>query len=406
MSAAQLPVDHWIGQIRKCATEVTGTDGPEPQFRASGELPVGAEIVGVIESLLDACNGRLSDAGGVYKLFAGAVDVPVMSLTDDEVMSTSGQSFTPFFGLSDTVNGISGKYPSPAAGWQTETAPPLYRPDYEAQDGGRRLLVDVSLDFVPYAEQVQRLMKSALNEARRARRHTLHLPPKYWPLEPGDVVTWTSARNGYVEKQFRVDGMIDLADGDVVVDLTEVDPADYDFNTATDFEAPAIPGSSVQPITVQDVGDFDVFASSIPDSTGVGRRPAIRAVWTGDIPDVRAVKFETRVEATGRDLPPSLIETVGAGEIYISDGVLPLTEYEVRAKFIPEAQQPTAWTGWKTVTTSDIRFGAADIDTSITDAIADAQAEIAEMAGIKALPTLPATGEKPDQIVMLPDGVL
>ncbi|TYB83975.1 phage tail protein [Oceaniovalibus sp. ACAM 378] len=365
VTEAQLPVDHWIQQISKCRGTVSGTDGPEPRFRSSGEVPVSAAIVTVIEGLLDACNGRLSDAGGVYKLFAGAPDAPVMSFGDDDIISTSDQTFTPFLGLADTVNGVAAKYPSPDAGWQAETAPPLYSPDYEAEDGGRRLLVDVSLDWVPYPEQVQRLMLAALNEARRARRHTFTLPPRFWPLEPGDVVEWTSERNGYVTKQFRVDGMIDLANADIMLDLTEIDPSDYDFDTAVDFTPPAIPGILPQPLPAQDVGHFAVVAVSLAGADGTSRRPAIWAYWDGDVADVRAIKFQIRVKATGVHIDPVQTNDVAESEIYISTGVLPATEYEVRAKFIPASARPTNWTAWKSVITDDTRLTPADVGDDI-----------------------------------------
>lgn len=377
VSAAQLPVAHWIGQINKCASAINGVDGPEPLFRSSAEIPVNAEIHAIIENLLTACNGRLSDAGGVYKLYAGAPDAPVATLSDDDILSTSDQSFTPFLGLAETVNGVSAKYPSPAAGWQVETAPPLYNPYFEAEDGGRRLLVDVSLDFVPYAEQAQRLMQAALNEARRARRHTFHLPPKYWPLEPGDVISWTSERNGYIEKLFRVDGVIDLPDADVIVDLTEVDPADYDFNSATDFTPPAVPSVLPQPIPVQLVEDFVVSPASLNDENGTGRRPAILAEWNGDLADVRSIIFELRVKATGEALDPARSDTVSDGQVYISTGILPAVTYEVRAKFIPNSPRPTEWSIWKEVTAPDIRLDGTDLSDATWTAIADDAANVA-----------------------------
>jgi len=389
ITAAQIPTDHWIAQIEKC-NELVWETVPEwwiyeerkiqvAQFRSSAEIPVSAEIHTVIESLLTACNGRLSDAGGVYKLFAGAPGAPVMSFTDEDILSTSEQSFTPFLGLADTVNGVVAKYPSPAAGWQVETAPPLYRPDYEAEDGGRRLLVDVSLDFVPYAEQAQRIMAAALNEARRARRHTLTLPPAYWPLEPGDVIAWTSERNGYIAKQFRVDGVADLPNADVMLDLTEVDPSDYDWDTVTDFTPPAIPGILPQPIPVQEVEGFAVAPASLSDETGAGKRPAIHATWNGDIFDVRSVKFEIRVKLTGAAVDPARSDTVTDGEVYISAGILPAVEYEVRAKFIPDSPRQTNWTIWKSVTTHDLRPGLDDLGVDVGQAITANQATATQL---------------------------
>ena len=78
--------------------------------------------------------------------------------TDGVIISTEEQSFTPFFGLADTVNGISASYPSPADAWNSKVAPPLRNTDYQTLDGGRRLMATVSLDFVPYDGQVQRLV--------------------------------------------------------------------------------------------------------------------------------------------------------------------------------------------------------------------------------------------------------
>ena len=53
------------------------------------------------------------------------------------------------------------------------------------------------------------LMLSALKEAQRARRHTFVLGPEAFILEPGDIISWTSERNGYINKDFRVDGVGD-----------------------------------------------------------------------------------------------------------------------------------------------------------------------------------------------------
>ncbi|MDK3075150.1 phage tail protein [Sedimentitalea sp. JM2-8] len=372
VTEAQLPAAHWIDQINKCKETVTGDSGAEPRFRSGGEIPVNASAADVITALLTACNGRLSDAGGVYKLHVGVPGSTVMSFTDDDILSTEGQMFTPMFGLADTVNGVSAKYPAPNAAWQVESAPPLYRPDYEAEDGDRRLLVSVDFDLVPYPEQVQRLMKSALNEARRARRHTIALPPKFWALEPGDVIEWTSERNGYVSKQFRVDGVIDTVAADVILDLTEIDPTDYDFNTAVDFTQPAAPSLDVV-IPTQDVPGFAVAPVSATDADGNARRPGIQATWSTDIDDdVIALKFQTRVKMTGAAVPTHRCDTPLDGSAVITDGIIPNTQYEVRARYITRTYRPLDWTSWLTVTSPDTRIGSNDLETTIADTIAAA----------------------------------
>src|SRR5690606_40903039 len=59
---------------------------------------------------------------------------------------------------------------------------------------------------------------------------TCALPISPWAqvLEPGDIIKVTSDRNGYDEKWFRIDGMAYKANLDVMLQLTEVDPSDYD----------------------------------------------------------------------------------------------------------------------------------------------------------------------------------
>jgi hypothetical protein len=368
MSAARLPVAHWIGQIEKCRAGIESADGVVPTYRSGGEVEVNVALGDAIEALLTTCQGRISEIGGVYKLHVGAPDAPVMSFTDDDILSTEEQSFTPFFGLADTINGISARYPSPADGWNMKVAPPLYRADLEAIAGNRRLMADVSLDFVPYAEQVQRLMKSALEEAQRARRHTFVLPPQFWPLEPGDIVAWTSARNGYVAKLFRVDGVVDRGNLDVMVDVTEVDPADYDWDSEADFKPPV--SGSLGPVrpTPQVIVDWFAQPWQIEDASGTGRRPAIRLSWDGDQPDVDAVAFEVALAETLEVIYRGRTDEPEAGAIVISQGLLPNEDYLVRGRYVPRSDRDTAWSGWLPVRTLNIAFTGSDIlDATITE---------------------------------------
>ncbi|WP_208245109.1 phage tail protein (plasmid) [Rhizobium sp. T1470] len=182
LTTARLPVQNWITAINECRKVIVSVSGDGTQYRSGGEISVDQPVNATVENLLTACQGSLSEIGGVYRLFVGEPGTPTISFTDDDILSTDGQTFTPFYGLADTINGINGTYPEPANGWVTQTAPPYLRPDLEAKDGNRRLLADVSFDLVPYAEQVQRLMKSALLAALRARRHTIVLPPSFWRM--------------------------------------------------------------------------------------------------------------------------------------------------------------------------------------------------------------------------------
>lgn len=363
VTSARLPAADWIAQINKCRLQVQGPDGLEPQFVTGGEITVDTTIGDAVDKLLTGGNARLIESAGVYKIRVGEPDAPVAFFTDDEIISTEEQTFTPFFGLSETVNGITATYPEPNEGWNTKAAPPLYNATYEVEDGNRRLLTDVPMDYVYRSGQVQRLMKAALNEARRARRHTFVLPPSYWTLEPGDVISWTSERNGYVNKLMRVDGVTDKANLDVVVDLTEVDPSDYDWDPDTDYTPPVFaPIGTIRP-TPQPIVDFAAVAAVAVDSNGNNRRCAILLSWDGDQPDVDQVMFEVRTAFDLGVIYVGRTERVDVGSMLIAPGtLLPNTGYQIRARYNTySGNRPFEWSDWIPVTTLDIRLGPLDI---------------------------------------------
>jgi hypothetical protein len=359
VSAARLPAANWIAQINKARAAVEGEHGDEPTYRSGGEIQVGAPIHLAIEALLTSCQGRLTEVGGAYKIYLGEPDSPVWQFSDDDILSSEEQSFTPFYGLADTVNGISATYPNPAEGWNQKTAPPLLRPDLEAKDGNRRLMSSVSLDMVPYGAQVQRLMKSGLLEALRARRHTFVLGPEARVLEPGDVIQWTSVRNGYVDKLFRVDGVVYKANLDVIIDITEVDPSDYDWDPETDF-TPVVDGAigTMAPVPAPLTG-WQVFPDTIDDGAGTPRRPSIRVEYASGLSNVQRVRVQVRLDGT-TDIVFDGEHPYGTPWKNVLQGsFLPATNYEVRGILV--GPKRSTWSAWLDVTTDDVRLGAADL---------------------------------------------
>lgn len=239
MNASRLPLDNWVAAMNVCDATVDDLGGAlEFSYRCGAEVLVSTTPADLIDELLKACNGRLLEIGGIYKLNVGAAPASGLSFDDSALLISQPSNLSPFPSLSETVNGITAKYPEPSESWNTKDAPPLFSATLEAEDGGRRLTADVSYGAVPYASQVQRLMASAVLEARKFRHHTIMLPPLFWILEPGDVASWTSAKNGYSSKTFRIDAITDNDNLDVGMQFSECDPADYDFDPVTGYTTP------------------------------------------------------------------------------------------------------------------------------------------------------------------------
>ncbi|MCZ7887130.1 phage tail protein [Agrobacterium salinitolerans] len=365
LSSSRLPAAAWIAQIEKHRAGTLESTGWVNTYRSGGEIQVDAPLTSAVEALLTACQGRISEVGGVYYLHSGAPDAPVIAFTDDDILSTEEQEFTPFLGLADTINGVSANYPSPADGWVAKTAPPLYRTDLEAIDGNRRLMADVDLNFVPYPEQVQRLMKSALEEARRFRRHTIVLPPKFWAYAtPGTVFSWTSERNGYIAKLMRIDGVADRANLDVMIDITEVDPSDYDWSTDTEFKPPVDGQLGVIRPTPQPIVDWFAEPATVKDSSGEDRRPAIRLTWDnsdGRLDDVIGIEYEVRLQATLEKVSEGRTDQPQVGSMLISQSLLPAESYVVRGRYIPGGDRPVLWSGFIPVITPNVLLTDKDV---------------------------------------------
>jgi len=338
-----------------------GVDAIPERYRCGLEVRVNRQPADVLGDILAACNGRFAEIGPAFRIAVGDPAAADLTFTDDDIISTEPETFRPFVGLAQTINGASASYPEPDEAWQTQTAPPYYVADLEVEDGGRRLLTDVGLAAVPYREQVQRLLKSAVEEARRERTHTLVMPPAFSPLEPLDYVEWTSAANGYAAKRFRVDGASPLPNGNVVLEISEVDPADYDWDANADFQPVASGSIAPLPLAPRTVAGWAVVAQSIQDDGAGERRAGLALSWTASAAGVDGVQYEIRVKATGALITHGAVG-IGGGVKLVSEGILGAVTYQARARYLVSSGAPVDWTAWTDVITPDLRIAAADLD--------------------------------------------
>ncbi|WP_246662633.1 phage tail protein [Rhizobium sp. P44RR-XXIV] len=324
----------------------------------------------------------MAEVGGIFKMLVGSPGGAVYSFTDDDIVVTEEQDFQPFPSLSATYNAIEATYPEPAEKWATKDAPGRYNADLEGQDGNRRLPAEIQLLAVPFANQVQRVGLAMIQDYRRFRVHQISLPPDAYPLEPNDVVSWSSARNGYDEKKFLVVKVEPQPSFLIVVTLKEVDPADYDWHpglqlpTAIGWLGPITPPS--QPM----IG-WTVEPSTIKDAGGIDRRPAIRISCAPDLDDVRGVWVQVRVKASGDVVFDSDSNPYALPYSWQLSGqwTLPNVEYEARGRYIPQSNRATDWSAWLTVKTPNVLIQAADVlDGAIVQSkIADAAVSAAKI---------------------------
>lgn len=365
--AEDLPVSNWVAAMNVCdeLVPLDGNYGSEPRYRAGYEIDLlEDEPASVIEELLKACSGSIVELGGVYKIRCGPPSLPVMFVTDEDFIITSDQDFNPFPDIGASHNSINCVFPHPGTGWNTHEAPPFTVAAYVEQDDGIDLPASLQMPSCPFPWQVQRNMRAWLQDDRRWRQHSARFGHYAWALEPLDVVSWTSARNGYAGKLFEVDA----ADENLMtlgkrVQLREIDPSDYSWSPEMQLPDPVTPGQWELPVQ-QQVPGWNVLPSSVKDGDGEDRRPALLCMWTVDAAeDATALKIQVRLAGTTTLITDATIGNFADGFTLLSEGILPSTSYEARAEYLVD--RPTAWSAWVSVTTGDIKLGGKDFDPNV-----------------------------------------
>lgn len=359
-------------QMDKCDALRDGTT--EKRFRFGMEVNVDAEPHAIIGELLKACEGRVAEIGGIYKFLVGEPDAAVVSITDEDVVITKGQTYEPFPGFENLFNGIGATYPEPAEAWESKEAPPRYRSDLEALDDNRRLPFTTDYKAVPYALQVQELMRAAIEEVRRFRRHTQTMPPEWWEYEPLDAVAWTSARNGYSAKSFIITAMDDLPNANQFVGLQEIDPSDYDWVSAYELPWNISPLVIARPTPQVSTG-WTSAPYTVVDGDGNDRRPGIEIFWDAGLADVQHVRIQVRESWGIKKVVADVLRdydraAVSPSHVVDNPSILHSTLYEWRGIYVPFSGRVTRWTNqdvdgtegaWGTETTPTVKLGRLDV---------------------------------------------
>lgn len=370
LTAQSLPFFNWVSAMNVCDQNIPQSGGGEAnRYRSGAEIQFDEQPLDVVERLLKACNGKLAECGGKYKLRVGSQSpAPIFSVLDENIMVSSSQEFDPLLGLNSQINGLSASYISSGDGWTAKAAPTRLRNDFIVEDG-RKSISNVTYEYVSSRSQVERLMKSILEESRRERKHVFEGAPEFFRVEPTDYIEYNSDRNGYIDKVFDVDWVAIESNGAISMGITEIDPDDYDWTASdeiTDEDYPTLDDS----ILGTEVIGFAAQGTSLPGDNGY-TRPVLQMIWDTDdsIDDVIDLSWEVYRSGT---LVKSGMVGIGSfeeGNYYIQGGtILPSTTYHVRAKYVPGSARDTEWTTFRQCNTPATKFLGGEIgDTQVDD---------------------------------------
>lgn len=381
VSADEIPLSHAVAAMNVCDTVPPGRS--VAQFRAGYEVKIGSEDDGgedpltVIDELLKAMDGDVAEVGGNWYMRAGGPGLPVMTITDGDIVRNKPQDLDPFPGLGETVNGLHASGPDPDALWEAKEAPARYLADAIAEDG-QPLTTSINLPSVFDRIQMQQLMKAWLEDARRFAKHNISLMPHAANLVPLDVIRWNSERNKYTNKDFEIDQMgISARTLAPTLAIREVDPAAGRWQPGDDLPETTPPPVVVVPAP-EAVPGAAVDGIAIEDDNGKNRRAAVRIRWTPDLPDAQAIMYKVVDKKTGQLVTNGSTNNIEDGEEIISAGILPVTAYRVQIRM--RANRETIWTNAFEVTTPQVYLQSGEVDPDLIDAIEQAQ-NTADAAG-------------------------
>lgn len=358
VAAEDLPLDAWFAAMNECDELI----GSRVKYQAGFEVDVSVEPFEVIKELNKASFTQLAQFGGVYRPRTGPPGTAVLAITDDDILVTEARELDPFPGLASTHNAVTGTWVDPGSVYQGRSADTILNSDWEAEDGDRRLTLDIGMPAVTNKSQAQHLLQSYINDDRRFRVHRIALPPSAAALEPLDAIEWTSEHNGYTTKLFEVVEVEDRLDTMIqIVTLRERDASDVDWTAADDVPdpdplTPVSPPAALQPT-------LTAAPATLTDGGGTGRRPGLTLSWPADeAPEVDLLRYEIRL-SSDQSVVARAVADVREGAVTHAAGLVPATAYEARAQYI-QPGYPTAWSAWIGATTPDVRLTPDDIDPS------------------------------------------
>lgn len=404
LAAWRLPRAAWVAAMNACDATVNTASGTEPAYRAGMEIELDGSVtaIEVLEELALSSNAKFSVSGGALKPVVGVPLAAALFFTDENILVDEGQSFQPFKAMGDSYNAISSTYPSRVEKWSNKETPEYIDTNALAVDGGRYRSVTIGFPAVPHPEQVQRLQMAQLKDYRRERHHSFSMPPRASTLEPAvDAISWTSVENGYIAKRFIIESSTKGMDLRTQVTMREVDPSDYDWNSV--WENPFVETAPVATLLpVQIAPDFEVYGFIQKDADDKHRKPALLVTVAADEAAISGIQIQVRRDGETDWTHDATMSYVSPFR-WIIPNLLPDTNYWARIKLHSRKTPRSTWSIEKPATTPNVLLTEEDIEQSVWDSME----EIATQAGIKTVDTLPPTGDRPNQLVLLvPPGKL
>lgn len=322
--------------------------GTEKRYRCNVVLDCTQSNRDIIETLLASMAGEVIESGGIYRIMAGVAQTPVADLTDADLIVSEPLVTRPKRSRNEIVNAMQGSFTDPTRSYSSVALPPRTSTDDEDADGGIRLTRSLDLVAVTSRSQAQRILEVERRRARRMASASMKVRARWFGLEPGDWITYSSDRRGYVEKTFVVQSKTGNRDLTSDIVLIETDAAIDDWTAASDEidDDQVIDLASAGP-GLSEVSGIDLDAVTVIGATGQ-ERPGLQIEWTPiDDPTIVGIALEYRKSGDTVAFDRGITDP-SAGTYTWVTGVQGGVTYEARLRPIARPERATTWSSWVT----------------------------------------------------------
>lgn len=322
--------------------------GTELRYRCNVILDCDQTSRDHIEVILASMAGEVIESGGIYRIMAGVAQSPIASISDDDLISGEPLTYRPRRGRNQLVNAVTGSYFEPSRNYSPVGLPPRTSSTNEDEDGGIRLTTTLDLAAVTSRTQAQRIQEIERKKARRMGSLGAQLRARWFVLEPGDWITFTSNRRGFVSKTFELSTSSGVKDLRSNIVLSEIDAGFDDWSTALeidDSEVIDLPPAGPSFTTVTGVA----LANFVVAGDGAEQRPGLRITWT-PVTDPTIVRLDLEYRKIGDTVALERpIADPFSGSYAWLDGIQGGVQYEARLKPVPVPDRATSFTAWAQV---------------------------------------------------------
>ena len=217
----------------------------QDRFTCNGSLSLGSSHKDNLDSLISSCDGKLSYAGGKWKLRASVWEASSVSITENDLAGdVDVRGSAP---RSERFNTIRGFFVDPDRKYESAEFRHVSSATYISRDAGQSISYDLRLPFTNNEYMAQRIATRVLHQGNNQIACTLSMNARGSKVEVGDVVSITIDYLSWSAKEFRCVEWSRKVDGTYQVSFREdssgsySDPAlgEYLTGNAQDVTVPA-----------------------------------------------------------------------------------------------------------------------------------------------------------------------